>query len=150
MANPHGMAAAAPTLCRNSCGFFGRPDQRDLCSKCFKDMLKAEAASQGTPLIPEAPNVPPLQRDSNIPAEPLVPETVTAVPAAKKSDRHRCGVCRKKLRLAQQFECMCQDTFCGEHRYADAHDCSFDYVKRHQDRLRKDNPEVVAAKLDKI
>lgn len=147
MANHNGVAAT-PTLCRNSCGFFGLPDQRDLCSKCFNDLIKAEAAAQGGVL--------PLQA----PAAPVVPSMATAieapvsvptpVAAVVKRDRHRCGVCRKKLRLAQQFECQCQDTFCGEHRYADAHECKFDYVKQHQDRLRKDNPEVIAAKIEKI
>lgn len=148
MANHDGMAAS-PTLCRNSCGFFGRPDQRDLCSKCFRELLKAEAAAQGAPIIPDAPNVAPPQTPA-MPAKPLTVEADVPAPILKKTDRHRCGVCRKKLRLAQQFECMCQETFCGEHRYADAHHCSFDYVKRNQERLRKDNPEVIAAKLDKI
>lgn len=111
--------------------------------------MKTEATSQGTPIVPEAPNVPTLQ-PAVTPPEPTIKEPVVAAPVVKKSDRHRCSVCRKKLRLAQQFECMCQETFCGEHRYADSHSCSFDYMKRHQERLRKDNPEVIAAKLDKI
>lgn len=46
--------------------------------------------------------------------------------------------------------CECKGLFCDRHRYSAEHDCNFDYVAEHKKQLTKDNPHVVASKLDKL
>ncbi|CEP03342.1 AN1-type domain-containing protein [Plasmodiophora brassicae] len=164
MSNHNG--TAQPMLCLNGCGFFGTADHRNLCSSCYNEVIKAEQAASATSSspapVPSSVDVPPAIAEP-VPAAvapaavpPPAPEVATraAVPAdlapSPVQDRSRCAICPKKLRLAQQFACMCGRTFCGQHRYAEAHECTFDYVKRNQTQLRKDNPEVVASKVSKI
>ena len=48
------------------------------------------------------------------------------------------------------FECRCGGLYCGIHRYSDKHACQFDYKKEGEDLIRKNNPVVVGAKLQKI
>ena len=50
----------------------------------------------------------------------------------------------------QGFECRCGSLFCSLHRYADKHECSFDYKKMGREEIQKRNPKVVAAKIEKI
>lgn len=33
---------AAPSLCTNACGFYGNPTTRNLCSKCYRDLIREE------------------------------------------------------------------------------------------------------------
>ena len=52
---------------------------------------------------------------------------------------------------AQGFECRCGQVFCGLHRYADAHACSFDYATHGRAILAKANTRVAGDKgLEKI
>lgn len=69
----------------------------------------------------------------------------------KKSKKRRCQVCRKKLGLSG-FKCKCSDTnfFCSKHRYAEEHNCSFDYKKENKDLLREKNPQIVSDKIIRI
>ncbi|KAK3145832.1 hypothetical protein QOZ80_3BG0258130 [Eleusine coracana subsp. coracana] len=62
---------------------------------------------------------------------------------------NRCMTCRKKVGLTV-FQYRCGETFCGSHRYADAHACGFDYKAAGREQIAKQNPLVVAAKLAKI
>ncbi|KAK9826866.1 hypothetical protein WJX81_001930 [Elliptochloris bilobata] len=48
------------------------------------------------------------------------------------------------------FKCRCDRVFCSTHRYAEAHECTFDYKKMERQRLAKNNPLVQAAKVDKL
>jgi hypothetical protein len=61
----------------------------------------------------------------------------------------RCAVCRKKVGLTG-FECRCHQTFCGDHRYPDVHQCTFDYKAHDRAALAEANPAVVASKIQKI
>ena len=67
----------------------------------------------------------------------------------KKKKKNKCSICRKKLGL-MPFKCNCGKIFCAMHRYAEEHNCNFDYKTRGREKLLKDNPKVVAEKIIKI
>ncbi|XP_077470129.1 AN1-type zinc finger protein 4 [Stigmatopora argus] len=67
----------------------------------------------------------------------------------KKSSKH-CYLCGKKTGLASSYECRCGSNFCAAHRYAETHDCSYDYKGAGRRFLRDTNPLVSALKLPKI
>lgn len=48
------------------------------------------------------------------------------------------------------FDCRCGHLFCAAHRYSDKHECPFDYRGEAAARLRKENPIVVAEKIQKL
>ncbi|GBF95755.1 hypothetical protein Rsub_08191 [Raphidocelis subcapitata] len=61
----------------------------------------------------------------------------------------RCQQCRKKVGLTG-FKCKCGQLFCGSHRYAEAHACTFDYKTAEREKLAAANPLVQAAKVQRI
>ncbi|XP_064184827.1 AN1-type zinc finger protein 5-like isoform X2 [Anguilla rostrata] len=67
----------------------------------------------------------------------------------KNKKKNRCFSCRKKVGLTG-FDCRCGNLFCAVHRYSDKHDCPFDYRGAAAARLRKENPIVVAEKIQKL
>lgn len=75
----------------------------------------------------------------------------SAAPAAPCPNPSRCNLaeCRKKVGLTG-FKCKCGLVFCGQHRYAEAHNCTFDYVSDGRLKLAANNPVVSAAKVAKI
>ncbi|XP_065715975.1 AN1-type zinc finger protein 5-like isoform X1 [Patagioenas fasciata] len=66
-----------------------------------------------------------------------------------KPKKNRCFVCRKKVGLTG-FDCRCGNLFCGLHRYSDKHKCPYDYTSEAAAKLRKENPVVVAEKIQRI
>eukprot|EP00922_Rhytidocystis_sp_ex-Travisia-forbesii_P026420 GHVS01038687.1.p1 GENE.GHVS01038687.1~~GHVS01038687.1.p1 ORF type:complete len:208 (-),score=53.57 GHVS01038687.1:1156-1779(-) len=66
-----------------------------------------------------------------------------------QTNKSRCWSCNAKIGLLG-FPCRCGYLFCGSHRYADAHDCCFDYKAFDRQNLAKHNNKVVAEKLEKI
>jgi hypothetical protein len=73
------------------------------------------------------------------PPPPPLPPTPTPTPS-------RCQSCRKKVGLTG-FKCRCGHLFCGQHRYAEDHACTFDYKSAARERLAAANPTVVADKV---
>ncbi|KAM9848146.1 AN1-type zinc finger protein 4 [Aulostomus maculatus] len=67
----------------------------------------------------------------------------------KKSSKH-CFVCGKKTGLASSYECRCGHNFCATHRYAETHDCTYDYKSAGRRFLQETNPLISAPKLPKI
>ncbi|KAM3605614.1 uncharacterized protein V6R79_002002 [Siganus canaliculatus] len=67
----------------------------------------------------------------------------------KKSSKH-CFHCGKKTGLATSYECRCGHNFCATHRYAESHDCSYDYKSAGRRFLQETNPLISAPKLPKI
>lgn len=65
------------------------------------------------------------------------------------STRNRCRTCSKKVGLTG-FQCRCGGTFCSMHRYMDSHQCSFDYKTADREKIAKQNPVVMADKINKI
>lgn len=87
----------------------------------------------------------------------LIPETEKA-DAPKEPEKpvepsrpKRCqhDGCKVKLMLAD-FACRCKSFYCSQHRFAEAHKCSFDYRASGKDILTKQMPTVIASKLDRV
>ncbi|XP_066506412.1 AN1-type zinc finger protein 5b [Hoplias malabaricus] len=73
----------------------------------------------------------------------------TKTPEAPKPKKNRCFMCRKKVGLTG-FDCRCGNLFCGIHRYSDKHNCPYDYKAEAAAKIRKENPVVVADKIQRI
>jgi predicted nucleic acid binding AN1-type Zn finger protein len=63
----------------------------------------------------------------------------------------KCFVCKKNVGLLG-FQCKCDKDkhFCATHRYAEQHNCTFDYKKEQRDKITKENPIIDASKIIKI
>ncbi|XP_023659065.1 AN1-type zinc finger protein 5a [Paramormyrops kingsleyae] len=70
-------------------------------------------------------------------------------PEVPKTKKNRCFMCRKKVGLTG-FDCRCGNLFCGLHRYSDKHNCPYDYKAEAAAKIRKENPVVVADKIQRI
>lgn len=68
----------------------------------------------------------------------------------RKNKANRCAKCQKRLGIIMIMQCHCGLFFCAQHRYAEAHDCAYDFKGNGKQILAKDNPLVVGEKLPKI
>jgi len=69
------------------------------------------------------------------------------IPVKPKRCQH--DGCKVKLMLAD-FACRCNSFYCSQHRFAEAHKCSFDYRAVSKDILTKQMPTVVGEKFQRI
>lgn len=85
-------------------------------------------------------------------SEPLTVEDKASFPEqpSKKPEKLRCAECNKRLGVIMVMRCHCDKVFCAKHRYAEAHNCSYDFKLNGKLELERDNPLVVATKLPKI
>jgi predicted nucleic acid binding AN1-type Zn finger protein len=54
------------------------------------------------------------------------------------------------IRILSGFDCRCGGQFCSLHRYANEHDCTFDYKEHGQNEIRKNMPLVQAERVRRI
>jgi len=71
-------------------------------------------------------------------------------PPAPAAEQKRCGACKKKLCLSDFACAKCTTRHCGAHRLPETHACPHDFKKEGQTLLTKQNPRVVADKVDRI
>ncbi|XP_075072650.1 AN1-type zinc finger protein 4 [Mixophyes fleayi] len=86
---------------------------------------------------------------STVEATPLFPPVKSALRNKKKTTKH-CCLCGKKTGLTTSFDCRCGNNFCASHRYAETHNCTYDYKTAGRRYLQEVNPLITAPKLPKI
>ncbi|MEE6459372.1 hypothetical protein FKM82_000608 [Ascaphus truei] len=82
-------------------------------------------------------------------SQPSTSQNEDKEPELPKPKKNRCFMCRKKIGLTG-FDCRCGNLFCGLHRYSDKHNCPYDYKAEAAAKIRKENPVVVAEKIQRI
>ncbi|XP_068422898.1 AN1-type zinc finger protein 5a isoform X2 [Clinocottus analis] len=103
-----------------------------------------------------------ISREEPEPLEPVVNQPAASSPSpvasssneegkgdTPKPKKNRCFMCRKRVGLTG-FDCRCGNLFCGIHRYSDKHNCPYDYKAEAAAKIRKENPVVVADKIQRI
>ncbi|KAH7477179.1 hypothetical protein PRIC1_001199 [Phytophthora ramorum] len=132
-------------LCLNGCGFFGAPGSGGMCSVCWKKTMSDRQAASATapPAVEQkmeaaAPALG-VYTDNNSAA--ITEEAEEPKPAEKpvQKNKKRCWECKKKVGLTA-IECRCGYVFCSGHRYADQHNCSFDFKASDRAELARRNP----------
>ncbi len=125
-------------MCANGCGFFGNILYKNYCSKCYKDTVEEPVEEK----LPEPKD--------NTPEEKL-PEPKDNTPEENPDrNKKRCYLetCNRKVPLAFQYECRCKNIYCRRHK--NEHNCSYDYLGEHQNKIRENNPNVSRPKVEQI
>ncbi|XP_041042159.1 AN1-type zinc finger protein 5-like isoform X1 [Carcharodon carcharias] len=93
---------------------------------------------------------PVIAQPSALAAPASTPECEEKSPEVPRPKKNRCFQCRKKVGLTAGFDCRCGNLFCGLHRYSDKHNCPYDYKAEAAMKIRKENPIIVAEKIQRI
>ncbi|XP_075581721.1 AN1-type zinc finger protein 5-like isoform X2 [Pelecanus crispus] len=117
------------------------------------NLLRAHSIPSSRSLIKILNKAGPKTEDVRAPVCPSVSQPSTSQSEEKaelpKPKKNRCFMCRKKVGLTG-FDCRCGNLFCGLHRYSDKHNCPYDYKAEAAAKIRKENPVVVAEKIQRI
>ncbi|KAJ0019479.1 hypothetical protein NQD34_007048 [Periophthalmus magnuspinnatus] len=135
----------------------------NLYNVCVIDFFYVFRTVQGSlPVTQQMTEMSISREDKAEPLEPVVNQPAASSPApvasssseenkgdTPKPKKNRCFMCRKRVGLTG-FDCRCGNLFCGIHRYSDKHNCPYDYKAEAAAKIRKENPVVVADKIQRI
>jgi hypothetical protein len=127
----------APILCINNCGFFGSSMTNNMCSKCYKDFIKLDNAPAAAAAEAVVGNK--ASRSSTRAAPKAAEQPMPDLQQEGRADWLPVPL-RRDLLLH----------FCSIHRYTDSHQCTFDYKTAAREQIAKQNPVVMAEKINKI
>jgi hypothetical protein len=121
-----------------------------------EDQLKQDNHTSLLPHVASAPVISnnidiPTMNDSNTSEIHSLGTSPISSSSIEKKKSHRCSweTCKKKLGLTG-FDCRCGGQFCSLHRYANEHNCTFDYKEHGKNEIRKNMPLVQAERVRKI
>lgn len=161
------------TLCVNNCGFTGNPATNNMCQKCFNatatttaSAVSGSSTSGGGGGGGSGVAIMKFSSEKSLRSRPIIRSgssdaAGTTGQNQESTDRrekeanvekrvvNRCSGCRRKVGLTG-FRCRCGELFCGEHRYSDRHDCSYDYKSAGRDAIARENPVIKAAKIVRV
>lgn len=61
----------------------------------------------------------------------------------------RCSVCNKNT---FEYKCKCDDVlvFCAKHRYAEEHNCIYNFKEEQRKKIENENPKIEIDKVSSI
>ncbi|KAI5073924.1 hypothetical protein GOP47_0011937 [Adiantum capillus-veneris] len=130
-----------------------RPLMADIAD--LRTVMKSSGSTSRCKILPTQPSDSCTIQEGRIPSPlslspPQQQEVVLSVaPRPQEKAVKRCVACRKRVGLLR-FKCRCGDIFCASHRYSDTHDCSYDFKAAGRLAIAKENPVVMASKINKI
>ncbi|TNM90272.1 hypothetical protein fugu_004506 [Takifugu bimaculatus] len=156
-------SSSSSSLDMSRSGVLSFPLRRRLCEQLADRQLFLPFRTQGSlPVTQQMTEMSISREDKAEHLEPVVnqPAASSAAPLASpsgddgkgdtpKPKKNRCFMCRKRVGLTG-FDCRCGNLFCGIHRYSDKHNCPYDYKADAAAKIRKENPVVVADKIQRI
>ncbi|CAL8122069.1 unnamed protein product [Prunus armeniaca] len=137
-----------PPMCAKGCGFYGCVENKNMCSKCYKDHVKQENPNAQSTTV--ASSVEKTDLGSIARGISLLSYQNDSVSNTNDnnsgSKKNRCESCNRKVGVLG-FECRCGGVFCGKHRYPETHSCNLDLKQAGRDVLAKQNPLCKGDKL---
>jgi hypothetical protein len=90
-----------------------------------------------------------LVENSDTLENPVKPNGAEKPKESEKPKRCQHDGCKVKLMLAD-FACRCKNFYCSQHRFSEAHNCTFNYKNNGLDILAKEMQPVIGTKINKI